>query len=164
MAIAGEVLGRVDPGRARAVAEGLELRGRMEVHRADPPEILDAAHNPDGARALAEALGEAADSAPIVACLALLADKDAAAMMRELAPRIVLCVATELPAERLARAGRPGARSLEAARLAQLAEAAGVDAEAIQDPRTALARARELARERRGMTLISGSHYLLGYA
>ena len=164
MAAAQEVLGRVDPGKVRAVAEGLELPGRMEVHRSDPPEILDAAHNPDGARALAEALGEAAAGTPIVACLALLADKDAAGVMRELAPRIALCVATELPPDRLARSGRPEARSLAADRLAQLAAAAGVDAESVQDPRTALARARELARECRGMTLVSGSHYLLGYA
>ena len=39
-----------------AVAAGLELHGRMEVIDGDPPLVLDAAHNPAGAAALAEAL------------------------------------------------------------------------------------------------------------
>ena len=40
---------------ARAL-EDLDLPGRFELHDGDPPVIRDAAHNPDGAAALAEAL------------------------------------------------------------------------------------------------------------
>ena len=109
-AAAEATLGALDPDLARAVAEGLELPGRVQLLKGDPPLILDAAHNPDGARALAEALPEAVGEAPVVACLAILADKDAAGVLAALAPRLEVAVCTELPAERLARAGRPGAR------------------------------------------------------
>ncbi len=57
--------------------------------------------------------------------------------------------------------GRPDARSVPAKELARLCEAAGADAEAVSDPLAAWARARELARERGGVALAAGSHYLL---
>jgi dihydrofolate synthase/folylpolyglutamate synthase len=164
LAAAEAVLGPLDRERVRAVAEGLELPGRMQLVDGEPPLILDAAHNPDGARALAESLGEVAGDAPVIACVALLADKDAAGVMEALAPRLELAVCTELPAERLARAGRPGARSLEAVRLAELADRAGVATEVVPEVPAALSRALEVARERHGVALASGSHYLLAYA
>ncbi len=165
IAAAEAALGPLDPGRVRAVGEGLELPGRMQLLSGAPPLILDAAHNPDGARALAEALPEATGGAPVVACLAMLADKDAAGLLGALAPRLEVAICTELPPERLARAGRPGARSLEAWRLAQLAEAAGLSrTEVIRRPEAALQRAMAAAAERGGVVLVTGSHYLLGYA
>jgi dihydrofolate synthase/folylpolyglutamate synthase len=146
------------------VAGELELHGRMELVPGDPPEILDAAHNPAGARALAEALPEAAGTKPVVACLAVLADKDAPALIAELAPRLDAAVFTELPAEELAGAGRPVTSTHDAGQLAAIARAARVrDVEVIREPDAAVARARELARERGGVALVSGSHYLLGH-
>ena len=137
----------------------------MELLEGDPPLVLDAAHNPDGARALAEALGEAVGEAPVVACLAILADKDAVGILAALAPRLEVAVCTELPAERLARAGRPGARALEASRLAELAAAAGLArTEVVEEPQAALRQAAAAATERGGVTLVTGSHYLLRYA
>jgi dihydrofolate synthase / folylpolyglutamate synthase len=165
IAAAEATLGRLDSDRVRAVAESLELPGRMQLLSGAPQLILDAAHNPDGARALAEALPEATGGAPVVACLAILADKDAAGLLGALAPRLELAVCTELPAERLARAGRPGARSLEASRLAEVAQGAGLArTEVIRQPEAALRRAVAAASERGGVTLVTGSHYLLGYA
>jgi dihydrofolate synthase/folylpolyglutamate synthase len=164
-ATAEVIIGELDPDRVEAVAERLELPGRVQLLKGAPPLILDAAHNPDGARALAEALPEVAGEAPVVACLAILADKDAAGVLAALAPSLDLAVCTELPAERLARAGRPGARSLEAGRLAELAEAAGVAAvEVAQEPEEAVRRALTAAGGRGGVTLVTGSHYLLKYA
>jgi dihydrofolate synthase / folylpolyglutamate synthase len=164
-AAAEAIVGELDPELARAVAGGLELPGRMQLLKGDPPLILDAAHNPDGARALAEALPEVVGEAPVVACLAMLADKDAAGVLAALAPRLEVAVCTELPAERLARAGRPGARALEASRLAELAEAAGLArTEVVGGPEAALRRAAAAASERGGVTLVTGSHYLLSYA
>ena len=165
-AVAEATLGALDPdlvaGRRR---DGSSCRAACSSLQGDPPLILDAAHNPDGARALAEALPEAVGEAPVVACLAILAEKDAAGVLAALAPRLEAAVCTELPAERLARAGRPGARALEATRLAALAEAAGLSAvEALPEPRAALERARALARELDGIVLVTGSHYLLPYA
>src|SRR5215218_8739016 len=77
LAAARQVLGGLDVGAAERVASELELPGRLEVRAGDPPMILDAAHNPDGAQALAEALPGVADGRPVVACLALLEGKDA---------------------------------------------------------------------------------------
>jgi dihydrofolate synthase/folylpolyglutamate synthase len=136
----------------------------MQVVEGDPPLVLDAAHNPPGASALAEALPEVVAGAPVVACLALLADKDAAGVVGRLAPRIALAVCTELPAELLAHAGRPAARSLDAGELAEAAEATGISAEVVRDPVAAASRAVEEARARSGAVLVTGSHYLLRYA
>jgi folylpolyglutamate synthase/dihydropteroate synthase len=95
----------------------------------------------------------------------MLADKDAAGVLAALAPRLEVAVCTELPAERLARAGRPGAQALEASRLEELAVAAGLAVtEAVREPKAAIGRARALARERGGIALVTGSHYLLPYA
>ena len=165
MAVAEATLGELDQGLARAVAERLELPGRVQLAGGDPPLILDAAHNPDGALALAEALPEVVGEAPVVACLAILADKDAAGLLAALAPRLQAAICTEIPRERLARAGRAGAAALEASRLAALADAAGLTAaEALPEPPAALERARALARELDGIVLVTGSHYLLSYA
>ena len=163
-AAATAVIGPLDPERGHAVAAGLELPGRMEVHAGDPPVVLDAAHNPPGAAALAEALPEAMGGAPVIACMALLADKDAAGVLSALGPRVELAVCTELPADLLAHAGRPAARSLDAARLAEAAAAAGIATEVVPDPAAAVQRASDRARARSGAVLVTGSHYLLRYA
>lgn len=158
------VLGPLDPDRVHDVATGLELPGRMQLLEGDPPLILDAAHNPPGAGALAEAVPEAVGGAPVVACLAVLADKDAAGVVRALAPSIELAVCTELPADQLARAGRPAAGSLDAHRLAEAAASTGIATEVVRDPVAAVRRVLDQARARSGAALVTGSHYLLRYA
>ncbi len=172
IALAEAVRGSLDPSGVREVAEGIELAGRMQVLDGEPPLILDAAHNPDGARALAEALPEAArlltpeasGEVPVVACLAMLADKDATGVVEALAPRLELVICAELPAGQLARVGRPGARSLEAATLAEVAGARGLAAQVVDDPQAALRRTLIEARDRGGVALATGSHYLLRHA
>ncbi len=59
--------GRSTPSASMAVAAGLELHGRMEVIEGDPALVLDAAHNPAGAAALAEALPAVAGGRPVIA-------------------------------------------------------------------------------------------------
>ena len=155
-------LGGLDPDRVEEVAAGLELHGRMEVLEGDPPLILDAAHNPDGARALAEALPTAAAGRPVFAAVALLADKDADAYFAALAPVLAGVVVTEVDAERLARGGRPGARSAAGGDLAEAARAATIGrVEVVREAAGAIARAQDLAREAGGVALVTGSHYLL---
>lgn len=160
---AAALLGALEPAAVERVAGRLELPGRVEVRDSNPPLVLDAAHNPHGARALAEALPEVAGGRPVVACVALLEGKDASATLESLRPAIDHLICTELPAERLSGSGRPGARSIEARRLADLAERLGLGAEAVPDPDAAVARALEVARERSGLALCTGSHYLLSY-
>lgn len=164
LAAARAMLGGFDAAAAERVAGELELPGRLEVREGDPPTILDAAHNPAGARALAEALPEVVADRPVVACVALLEGKDAEATIAALGPAIRHAVCTELPAERLAGAGRPGATSIPAARLAELCAHEGVGADAIVDPASAVEHARLVARQRSGVALCTGSHYLLSYA
>jgi dihydrofolate synthase / folylpolyglutamate synthase len=165
LAAAESYLGSLDADIVLGVAGGLELHGRMELVDADPPLVLDAAHNPAGAAALAEALPAVAGGRPIVACLAVLADKDAAGVVGALAPVVAGVVATEVPEEVLAAAGRPGARALEASRLAEVARDAGLGwVEEVADPGAAVSRAREVADAQGGVALVTGSHYLLSYA
>ncbi len=165
LAAAEALLSKLDPERVAGVAAGLELDGRMQRVDSDPPLILDAAHNPPGARALAEALPAVAGGRPLVACVAVLADKDAAGIVEALAPALGGLVASEIPAGRLATAGRPGAVTLAATELAAIARRAGIGSvEHEPDPAAAIGRARALAVAHSGVVLVTGSHYLLRYA
>jgi len=137
------------------------IRGRAELVAGDPPTIFDAAHNPDGARALAEALPELAGGAEVVCCLAVLEGKDVGGIVNGLAPAVSRFVCTEIPPEAIEGSGRPGGRARPALELAALCEKAGVGAEAVPDPLQAWERARDLANEREGVALAAGSHYLL---
>jgi dihydrofolate synthase / folylpolyglutamate synthase len=165
MAAAEAFLGELDPGRVASVAAGLSVPGRLERVAERPPTYLDAAHNPDGAAALAEALPTIAEGRPVVACLAVLADKDAEEMVAALAPALDRVVCTELPAAALEGHGRPGAASRPTAELVAACEAAGLAAEAEPALGAALARARELAAgPPEGVLLVTGSHYALAPA
>jgi dihydrofolate synthase / folylpolyglutamate synthase len=165
MAAAAVFVGQLDRQRVGAVAAALPVPGRLERIGEAPPTFVDAAHNPDGAAALAEALPAVAAGRRVVACLAILADKDAAAMVRALAPALDRSVCTELPAAALEGHGRPGARSLAAAELAAACERAGLPTEAEPDFARALARATGLAAEPpEGMVLVTGSHYAIAPA
>jgi len=165
-AAAHQVLGAADPAAdlevvRRLVSRELAIRGRAELVPGDPPQLFDAAHNPDGAKALAEALPDLTDGAEVICCLAILEGKDAAGIVNALAEACSRFVCTEIPPDRIEGSGRPGGRARPALELAALCEKAGVEAEAIADPLEAWARARELARARDGVALAAGSHYLL---
>lgn len=140
---------------------GLRIPGRAELIPGEPPVIFDAAHNPDGARALFELLPELTDGREIVCCLAVLAEKDARGIIEALAPAISHFVCTEIPPEAIEGSGRPSGRSHPASELASLCQQAGVQAEAVTDSIDAWRRARDLARERHWIALAAGSHYLL---
>lgn len=155
-------LGHLDRKLAQRVAAVLKVPGRLERIVARPPVFVDAAHNPDGAAALARTLPEIAEGRRVIACLAVLADKDAEAMIAALAPALDRVICTELPAAALEGHGRPGARSRPAAELAAICAGMGLAAEV--EPRLdhALRRGRELiATEPEGLLLITGSHYAI---
>jgi dihydrofolate synthase / folylpolyglutamate synthase len=165
-AAAARVLGELRPDVLTAFVNRLasrdfSIRGRAELAPGDPPVVYDAAHNPDGAQALAEALPELANGREVVCCLAILEGKDATGIVNGLAPAVSRFVCTEIPPERIEGSGRPGGRARPALEVAALCQKAGKDAEAIPDPLAAWERARELARERDGVALAAGSHYLL---
>jgi len=165
-AAAEAFLGRPLEGDAvTRVAATVTIPGRLEQIAERPPTYLDAAHNPAGAAALAESLPAVSGGRRVVACLAILADKDAAAMIAALAPVLDRAVCTELPAAALEGHGRPGARSRPAAELVAACEGAGLPAEAEHDFAAALERSRALAAEPpEGVLLVAGSHYAIAPA
>lgn len=152
MAGAEALLGPLD---ARAVADAAArtlVPGRMEVIAQDPLTVVDGAHNPAGVDALVEAVPELVGDRPLVLCVGIRDDKDAAEMLRPLLAVCNALVAT--------RAGDE--RSLPPATLTSLAAQLGFTgpSEAVQDPAQALQRARVLAGEG-GVALATGSIYLV---
>ncbi|HSR94109.1 MAG TPA: Mur ligase family protein [Solirubrobacterales bacterium] len=150
-AAAEAFLGELYPGKVAAVAEGIAIPGRLEKVAESPPTFLDAAHNPDGATALAEALPKIAADRPVIAVLAILADKDAKEIVEALSPVLTQVICAELPDP-----GRPGFGALELTRICRDADLAA-EAEASFD--VAVSRARELALHAGGVLLVTGSHY-----
>jgi len=164
-AAAQAFLGRFDPELAKEVAASVTVPGRLEQIAGPPAVFVDAAHNPAGAAALARSLPLIAEGRRVVACLAVLADKDAEAMIAALAPALERVVCTELPARALEGHGRPGARSRPATELAVICEAAGLSAEAEPNFESAVQRGIALAAEApEGLVLIAGSHYAIAPA
>jgi dihydrofolate synthase / folylpolyglutamate synthase len=134
----------------RAAAE-VRVPGRMQIVGENPLTILDGAHNPAGARAVAEAIPELAAGRPVTGVIGVLDDKDAAGMLRALLPRLHHVVFT--------RSANP--RSLPPATLESLAsKLGGPPSERLADPHRALERARELAGPD-GAVLAAGSIYLI---
>jgi hypothetical protein len=97
----------------------------------------------------------------VIACVAVLAEKDAAGICAALAPACELAICTEFPDDAIRGSGRPVGEAIPATSLAELWRQAGGQAEAVADPLVAWAQARELAAERGGVALAAGSHYLL---
>jgi dihydrofolate synthase/folylpolyglutamate synthase len=142
----------LDPGALRAAARETTIPGRVEIVAHDPLTVYDGAHNPAGAHALAESLGDVlGDRRPRVAVVGVLEDKDAAAMLTELLPHFDHAVYT--------RSQNP--RSLSPGTLVSLAEKlGGPRAETVADPHAAVRRARALA-GRGGAVVAAGSIYLI---
>lgn len=85
------------------LAEGLATAtspGRLQVVGVDPTVIVDAAHNPHGAAALAAALGTYFTFDEVVVVLGVLQDKDAAGIVAALAPVAARFNVTQSQSER----------------------------------------------------------------
>jgi len=83
--------------------------GRLEVVRRSPAVVLDAAHNPHGARATAAAITEAFGFSPLIGVVAIMADKDAEGVLRvfeEIMSEVIITAVSStsrgMPAEALA--------------------------------------------------------------
>lgn len=74
--------------------------GRLELVRSSPTVIVDAAHNPAGARALAAAVEEAFSFSRLVAVVGVMADKDADGIFAELEPLVDEVVITQFTSMR----------------------------------------------------------------
>ncbi|HEX4346862.1 MAG TPA: folylpolyglutamate synthase/dihydrofolate synthase family protein [Vicinamibacterales bacterium] len=158
-AVAVRLLETVDASVSAPVAailQGLKdvsWPARLDLRRlADGREaLLDAAHNPDGAAALAAFLSSKADMRrPLV--FAAMRDKDAAGMLRALGPAVSEIIVTQAVS----------ARSADAAELAVVAAAAAPGVKISTRP--VLRDALDLAWQASPRIIIAGSIFLLGDA
>jgi dihydrofolate synthase/folylpolyglutamate synthase len=93
----------LDGEAVRAAFAGVGSPGRMEVLRRNPTVLIDAAHNPAGARAVAEAISEEFTFGCLVAVVAVLRDKDVPGILEELEPVVDYVVASENSSPRTMR-------------------------------------------------------------
>ncbi len=91
---------RLDPEVVRAGLAAVTSPGRLEIVRRSPTVVVDAAHNPAGARALAEALRDSFTFARVVGVVAILQDKDAEEMLDVLEPVLDEVVVTRTTSPR----------------------------------------------------------------
>ncbi|MGH4020905.1 MAG: bifunctional tetrahydrofolate synthase/dihydrofolate synthase [Pseudonocardiaceae bacterium] len=77
---------QLDVDAVREAFAGVTAPGRLERVRTAPSVLLDAAHNPHGARALAATLREAFTFRRIVVVVAVMRDKDVRGILDELEP------------------------------------------------------------------------------
>jgi dihydrofolate synthase/folylpolyglutamate synthase len=150
LALVGERL-PCSPAAVRAGLADVRWPGRLAVVGERPRVILDGAHNPAGAEALARELPALLGARPCVLVFAVMADKAWRAMLEPLLPFVQRAVVT-----------RVGRRGLAPGTLAE-ALAARLEVEALEDPRAAVQAGRAAAGAD-GAVLVTGSLFLVGEA
>ncbi len=78
----------VSLGEVKRGLTGVRLAGRLQVLPGRPAVVLDVAHNPHAARALARGLGEMGYHENTIAVFAMLSDKDIGAVIDAMAARV----------------------------------------------------------------------------
>jgi dihydrofolate synthase/folylpolyglutamate synthase len=103
---------QLDQDSVRQAFASVTTPGRLEPVRSAPTVLLDAAHNPHGAEALAVALTEEFDFRRLVAVVGVMAEKDAHGILAELEPVVAEIVLTAnsspraMPVDELAAVAR----------------------------------------------------------
>jgi dihydrofolate synthase/folylpolyglutamate synthase len=90
----------LDIDAVRAGFANVTSPGRCEVIHRDPTIILDAAHNPHGAKAIAETMQSEFTFDEVTGIVALMADKDALGILQALEPVMNLVIVTTNSSER----------------------------------------------------------------
>jgi dihydrofolate synthase / folylpolyglutamate synthase len=102
----------IDAEVVREAFGQVDSPGRLEVVRRSPTVVVDAAHNPHGAAAAAEAVQEAFAFSPLVGVLGVMGDKDAEGLLEVLEPVLATVVCSQnstprsMPAEALGELAR----------------------------------------------------------
>jgi dihydrofolate synthase/folylpolyglutamate synthase len=112
----------VPAGALRDALVSVELPGRFQVLPGRPTRVLDVAHNPQAARALASSLGAMGFHPSTYAVFGMLADKDIEGVVAAMRGRV----------DRWFVAPLPGPRGASAERLVEALEREGVPREAIR--------------------------------
>ena len=128
----------------------VKWRARFEVARRDPPVIFDSAHNQDSFIKLRQTLDEYFPGQQAYLIFGASEDKNIPGMFAEMKPKIKKLIVT--------RADHP--RALEAEKIIELADQAGVESEAVSPVEAALARALELSKNDGSIVLSAGSMFV----
>jgi len=139
-----------DPSKVRKGLGNVRWPGRLQWVEGRPPLLLDGAHNPAGAQALADYLRSLGGELPVLLFNAM-RKKKVEEMVRPLADLIDAVVITRARVDRAA----------EPEDLAPVLEPLVKRVEVVQDPGEALERARALALPN-SYVLVAGSLYLVG--
>jgi dihydrofolate synthase/folylpolyglutamate synthase len=127
---------------------------RFEIARREPPVIFDSAHNEDSFQRLDDTLQQFFGDRKVTLILGVSEDKHLAEMIRALAPRLSLLIAT--------RADHP--RALEAGKIVETAERLGVASQALEPVSAALLRALDLSAQDGSLVLSAGSMFVTAEA
>ncbi|HSU03287.1 MAG TPA: Mur ligase family protein [Nocardioides sp.] len=87
--------GALDEDLVRAAFAEMTSPGRLEIIRRSPTIVLDAAHNPHGAEALAAALDDSFSFSPLVGVMGVMEDKDHEGVLNILEPHLAYLVCTQ---------------------------------------------------------------------
>ena len=141
----------LDLAAVRTAARELVLPGRLEIVDDRPLVVIDGAHNPSGASALADSLPAVVGDRRLIGVVSVLEDKDAAGILAALQPLLRGAVFTR--SER--------ADALPPAVLESLwGQVGGSGGEVVASPADAVAAAKRRAGPN-GAVLVTGSIYLL---
>ena len=143
----------IDENAIREGFAGAEWPARFEILQANPPIVVDSAHNPDAARKLRETLDEFFPGRPVVIVFGVSEDKDVAGMVRELAPRTQLMICS--------KSTHP--RAMDAEALTELCTTLGVPARCIENIPSALREAIRVAGDET-LVLVTGSIFVAATA
>ncbi|MDR0994270.1 MAG: bifunctional folylpolyglutamate synthase/dihydrofolate synthase [Verrucomicrobiota bacterium] len=137
------------PGVIREGLAKVRWPGRCQVVSRDPVFLLDVAHNPDAAKALAVFIKNFRQEKPVLLICGMLADKDAVGFFRLLRPVVDACVLVPLDSAR----SMPIDKLLAAAQAVKLPAVEGVLGDAIS-------KAFAWARKNNGLVVAAGSLYM----
>jgi dihydrofolate synthase/folylpolyglutamate synthase len=146
----GEIRRPIAAGAVRRGLASVRWPGRLHWIEGDPPILLDGAHNPAGAVALAEHLRHRGGSRPVLV-FGVMENKDAEGILSPLVPHVAHVVLTRPDVD----------RAKDPHRLEPVVSALGLGFETEPDPARALGRARVRAAGG-SFVLVAGSLYLVG--
>lgn len=144
----------IEPDVVKRGVSRVSWPGRLTRVAATPPTLVDGAHNPAGAEALAGALKQLGGGRPVALVIGMCRDKEAAAFARALAP--VSAAAWTVPVT--------NERSYVPVALRDEFAAGGLASTACDGLADAVAEATAWAREHHGIVCVTGSLFLAGEA
>ncbi len=105
--------GALDDDLVRAAFAEVTSPGRLEIIRRSPTIVLDAAHNPHGAEAVAAALDDSFSFSPLVGVMGVMEDKDHTGLLNVLEPHLAYLVCTQNSTPRSLSAAALGRAAVE---------------------------------------------------